>query len=171
MELQNELNELASTLATLLKAIPQSDQDIWKRKINNAQSEQRMISQSLKEICRRRDKEKEDEESKKSLLDRRYDLDNVKLDNEYKMNAAASNSVNMVSQYIQMGKNTIAAFREQRELMESMQSKLVDAGHTMGLSSSMMSVIQRRDFVDRLIVFGGMFVVTIVVILIWWWKS
>jgi hypothetical protein len=55
--------------------------------------------------------------------------------------------------------------------LESVQNRLVDAGHSMGLSSSLMAVIQRRDFVDRLIVFGGMLVFVIVIALIWWFKK
>jgi Golgi SNAP receptor complex protein 2 len=70
-----------------------------------------------------------------------------------------------------MGKSTVAEFRRQRQLLENAQSRLIDAGHTMGLSQSLMSVIQRRDFVDRLITFGGMFIVLIVVLLIWWFKG
>ncbi len=41
----------------------------------------------------------------------------------------------------------------------------------MGLSSSLMAVIQRRDFVDRLIVFGGMLVFVIIIGIIWWFKK
>ena len=40
----------------------------------------------------------------------------------------------------------------------------------MGLSKSMMSVIERRNFMDRLIVFGGMAAIVMLVLLIVWWR-
>lgn len=48
---------------------------------------------------------------------------------------------------------------------------LSSAGHTMGLSRSMMSVIERRNFMDRLLVFGGMIVVVCIVLVLLWWRK
>ena len=111
------------------------------------------------------------EEEAQQALAGRYDLGGgVKLDNEYKINAAASASNNMVAQYIEMGRATIGSLRAQRAVLENVQGRLVDAGHAMGLSSSLMAVIQRRDFVDRLIVTSGMAVVLLIVALIWWFR-
>ena len=169
LQLQKEINDLGVTLGALLKAVSSGD-DLWTRKIQNAQNEQKMMNSTLREACKRRNIAREEEEEKRALQDRRYDLDSVKLDNEYKINAAATDSVDMVSRYIEMGRSTVAEFRRQRVLLETVQSRMIDAGHTMGLSQSMMNVIQRRDFVDRLITFGGMLVVLLIVALIWYWK-
>ncbi len=38
----------------------------------------------------------------------------------------------------------------------------------MGLSQSLMSVIARRDFMDRLLVGVGMVVILLIVAIIWW---
>lgn len=40
----------------------------------------------------------------------------------------------------------------------------------MGLSASMMAVIERRNFMDRLIVFGGMGFIVVVVLIILWYR-
>jgi hypothetical protein len=41
----------------------------------------------------------------------------------------------------------------------------------MGLSQSLMGVIARRDFMDRLLVGGGMLVTLVIVALIWWFRK
>merc|ERR1711991_533876 len=167
MELQKQIDQLGASLATLLKAVPPTD-DLWRRKIQKAQNEQKMMQTALREVCKRRNIAREEEEEKRALQERRFDVGGVKLDNEYKIHAAASDSVSMVQRYIEMGRATVGEFRRQRALLEQVQERMVDAGHTMGLSQSMIGVIRRRDFVDRLITFGGMVVVLVIVALIWW---
>ncbi len=89
-----ELDELGATLAALLKAVGAgADMDLWRRKIATAQAEQRELSASLQAVAARRMREQEEEMAKKALLERRYDMDSVRLDREYKINAAADNSV------------------------------------------------------------------------------
>ena len=74
----------------------------------------------------------------------------------------------MLGQYIEIGRSTVAEFRRQREVLDRVHSRLIDAGQSMGLSQSLMSVIARRDFMDRLLVGAGMVVLLIVVAVIWW---
>jgi hypothetical protein len=89
-----ELDELAATLAALLKAVGVApDMDLWRRKIATAQAEQRELSASLQAVTAKRMREQEEEQAKKALLERRYDMDSVRLDREYKINASADNSV------------------------------------------------------------------------------
>ena len=89
-----ELEELSATLAALLKAVgATADMDLWRRKIATAQAEQRELSASLQTVTARRMREQEEENAKKALLDRRYDMDSVRLDREYKISASANNSV------------------------------------------------------------------------------
>jgi hypothetical protein len=89
-----ELDELAATLAALLKAVGAgADMDLWRRKIGTAQAEQRELSASLQAVTAKRMREQEEEQAKKALLERRYDMDSVRLDREYKINASADNSV------------------------------------------------------------------------------
>lgn len=44
-------------------------------------------------------------------------MDSVKLDNEYKINASASNSTSMLAQYIEMSRGAVQEFRRQRQLL------------------------------------------------------
>jgi hypothetical protein len=114
-----ELSEVGATLTALSKAVGSaSDMDLWQKKIANAQNEQRALVAAMREVLRKRDLVKEEEDAKKALLERRYEnLDSVKLDNEYKINASAGNSVSMLSQYIEMSKGAVSEFRRQRMLL------------------------------------------------------
>jgi Golgi SNAP receptor complex protein 2 len=46
---------------------------------------------------------------------------------------------------------------------------MLDFLNTMGVSSSLLRVIDRRQRMDAILVYGGMFVVTVVLILMYMW--
>lgn len=125
--------------------------EVWKQKISNAMAEQRSISNTLKDICRRRDSARAEKELQRGINDRRYNLDSVVLDNQYKLSQSgkmghgicagggrgvcistivthhtATNSQNMVAQYIDMGKAAIEEFRRQRGILDAVHNKMVE---------------------------------------------
>lgn len=67
-----------------------SQREMWKQKINNALAEQRAISALLRDVCRKRDTIRAEQQLQKGLNDRRYNLDSVVLDNEYKMSESGT---------------------------------------------------------------------------------
>jgi len=165
-----ELGQLLQSLNKSATSLPQDARETWKGKIRNALSEQRMLLSSLKETCRRRDKKREDDEAKRALLERRYEDDTVMLDHNYQMNSSLNNSKAMVTSYIQVGRGLLTEFRRQRALLDGVHQALVGAGNTMGLSRSMMSIIERREFVDRLLAFSGMALISLILLAIWWYR-
>lgn len=50
-----------------------------------------------------------------------------------------------------------------------MHIKILDVASTLGLSRSIMRVIERRQFMDQLILYGGMFVTLLVIFLLWYY--
>jgi hypothetical protein len=91
-ELASQLESLGATLAALAKSAPpaEAQREMWKQKISNATADQKMILTTLREACRKRDLLRAEEEHKKGLHDRRYNLDSVLLDNEYKVNESGT---------------------------------------------------------------------------------
>ncbi len=144
-DLSSVLSEVLLTLSSLSKTLSSApEMDLWKKKVNTALSEQRELATALAKHLETKRTEKEDEAAKKALFDRRYDLDSVRLDTDYAINASASTSVSfflsfffliffffffyqvsMLGQYLEMGRSTVAEFRRQREMLEKVQARLV----------------------------------------------
>lgn len=118
-QINQELGEVGATLSALSKAVGSgADMDLWQKKITNGQNEVRTLVAAVREVLRKRDLAKEEELAKAALMDRRYEnLDSVKLDNEYKINASANNSTSMIAQYIEMSRGAVQEFRRQRQLL------------------------------------------------------
>lgn len=53
--------------------------------------------------------------------------------------------------------------------MQSAQRKMLDVLNSVGLSDSLLRVIDRRQRVDKWVTYGGMILVTLAIIGLWWW--
>ena len=52
--------------------------------------------------------------------------------------------------------------------MQAAHKKVLDVANTMGLSQSLIRIIERREFVDKMIVYGGMLLT--LGLLAWCWS-
>ena len=77
---------------------------------------------------------------------------------------SATKSGNVVDDMIKQGAAILQAYSQQRQHLKSAERKVLDVLNTMGLSNSLLRVVERRQLVDKVIVFGGM---ALVVLLTW----
>lgn len=86
--------------------------------------------------------------------------------------AAAASSVlsskRMVQEALATGGAALAAMAGQRDTLKRAQRKALDVVHGLGLSDSLLRLIERRQKVDSALAYGGMAVVTLVVLWAWW---
>ena len=86
--------------------------------------------------------------------------------------AAAASSVRsskrMVQEALATGGAALAAMAGQRDTLKRAQRKALDVVHGLGLSDSLLRLIERRQKLDSALAYGGMAVVTLVVLWAWW---
>lgn len=73
------------------------------------------------------------------------------------------NTEGKLNEYINIGTNALESLRTQRHIIKSAQKRILDVGTSMGISQSVMRMISRKSSRDRLIFYGGVFVVLLVV--------
>jgi hypothetical protein len=81
---------------------------------------------------------------------------------------ALQSSSGMVDELAAFGEGVLASLREQRGMLKGAHRRVLDVGATLGLSSTLMRVIERRTAGDRIIVYGGMGVVLLLLGLAVW---
>ena len=69
---------------------------------------------------------------------------------------ALQSSSGMVDELAAFGETVLASLREQRGVLKGAHRRVLDVGATLGLSSTLMRVIERRTAGDRILVYGGM---------------
>lgn len=65
------------------------------------------------------------------------------------------------------GGAVLNSLRDQRQMLNGVHRRLIDAASTLGLSNSVMRLIEKRAFMDKVILFGGMLVLTLIMFLVW----
>ena len=75
----------------------------------------------------------------------------------------------MVSDLIGSGQASLSALVEQRQRLKGVKRFILDIGNKLGLSNSLMRIVERRDVTDAYLVFGGMVITLIVLYLCWFW--
>jgi Golgi SNAP receptor complex protein 2 len=76
-----------------------------------------------------------------------------------------------VDELLMNGGQIIGRLREQRDMLKGVRGRVLSIANALGLSNSVMNLIEKRSFEDKLILFGGMFLflIFVIVVLIWVW--
>lgn len=98
------------------------------------------------------------------------------IDVNYDIEKAESESINrsskMVGDYIKQGQETLSELLSQKERLKGIQRKVFDIMNYLGVSNNIMRAVERREIVDRWILFGGMALVTFLIIMIlFYWRK
>lgn len=80
-----------------------------------------------------------------------------------------SRSSNVVSSLLDTASASMAELASQREMLKGTQRRVLDMLTTLGVSSATIRIIERRNVVDRALVFGGMAVTLLCLYMLWRW--
>ena len=83
--------------------------------------------------------------------------------------ASVQHSSSAVDELQDLAGQVLGALRGQRGVMKGAHRRVLDVAASLGVSSSLMRMIERRSTGDKIIVYGGMVVVLAVIVLAWWW--
>ena len=74
----------------------------------------------------------------------------------------------MVDDLLDSGANILGSLHEQKDRLKSARRKVLNVLDTLGVSQSVLKVIDRRQRMDAIIVYGGMFIITFFIFVFWW---
>jgi len=159
------LSELRKQIEILDKIViqePPKQRDTWRKKINELQKEADFIKMSLDKYVNSQRKSLKDQLERDELLKRRTEaLPSNVMDHYIEEGNSIHRSKAMVNDIINTSRNVLSDLMDQRTLLKSAHRRALDIANLLGLSNTIMRIAERRNRVDRLIVFGGMVVVTV----------
>jgi len=86
------------------------------------------------------------------------------------MDQSVSQSQRIANDIQQMARGITDALVKQNITMKEIHRKVMDLVNTFETSRSVMLMIEKRQYTDAMIVYGGMVVVCLVLALVWWFK-
>eukprot|EP01089_Gocevia_fonbrunei_P000352 TRINITY_DN10369_c0_g1_i1.p1 TRINITY_DN10369_c0_g1~~TRINITY_DN10369_c0_g1_i1.p1 ORF type:complete len:229 (+),score=31.39 TRINITY_DN10369_c0_g1_i1:117-803(+) len=90
------------------------------------------------------------------------------VDSLFRQSQSLGRSHGAADEIHEMGVHILESLTSQNETLKNMHRKILDAANTLGVSKSVMRVIENRQFVDKIVVYGGMLTITIVLFMLWY---
>ena len=83
--------------------------------------------------------------------------------------ASLQRSNRMMSENLNVGIAALQSLKDQGSTLSRAQQTLVDLTSRLGMSNSLLGVIERREWGNRMLVFGGMALIVVVLFLVWYY--
>ncbi|EOD28410.1 hypothetical protein EMIHUDRAFT_253095 [Emiliania huxleyi CCMP1516] len=163
LQISQNLNALARELHELERLLPgERNSTIWRRKIVELQEESRSQRAALTRFtssARQQQREAAAEE-RDALFERRRhnggDQHAIAMDGLLDESKRIREADSQLDAFIGNGYAVLEALGQQRSALKGIERKVLDLANTLGVSNSVMRVIERRQLVDKAIVYGGM---------------
>ncbi|NP_001150251.1 Membrin-11 [Zea mays] len=166
-----QIQGLCAQMDRLWRSIPAKGQrDLWKRKVEQLSEEVDSLKETLDRHSLRQKKRILEAKERAELFERANGESSHVLrifDDEAQAKQSARNSSRMLEEAYETGVGILHKYADQRDRLKSAQRKALDVLNTVGLSNSVLKLIERRHRVDRWIAYAGM-VITVVVMIAFW---
>lgn len=178
MELQGEISSNVNTLDRLLVNLQQltaaydgADQNTWRIKVENETASVKELRDSITDYMSTQWRRQTEVREREELFRRVHGSANAReADERAEKEGEAYDRMNQeADRLLDSGSNILGSLYEQREMLKSIKRKVLSVTNTLGLTRSLMMVIERRQAGDKLIVYGGMVVTFLLLILFYYY--
>ncbi|CAN1132332.1 MEMB11 [Linum perenne] len=156
----SQIQSLCAEMDRLWRSIASKPQrDLWKRKVEQVAEEAESLKDSLDRYSARNQRRTKEAQDRAELLGRANGESSHVLrifDEEAQAMQSVQNSKRMLEDSLSTGTAILMKYSEQRERLKKAQRKALDVLNTVGLSNSVLRLIERRNRVDTWIKYVGM---------------
>lgn len=170
-ELENQLRLLEG----LIQNEPPGQREIWRRKVNELRVEGVEIRNRGKGVEHHRYNEQLNMRNREELLSNAGLSYNQRCSNMTEMDTlvdesrSLEHSSNVLVDIISQGSASLSSLVDQKNRMKGVKRVILDMATTLGVSNSTMRIIERRDVVDKYIVYAGMGITVVVIWILYRW--
>jgi len=148
---------------------------VWRQRVEQIAGEAASLGLALEKFSGREQCRQLEERQRAELLMRRAGQGKdaagaamQAIDEEANMRRSVAASHQQLENIFAQGGAALVQMSGQRERLKRAHKKALDMLNKIGLSESLLKIAERRQKVDKMIVYGGMAGVTLLVLLVWW---
>ena len=154
-----DLVRLYDNLQRLDIAVKQEikNRELWKRRIVDLWEQYNSYTYSLQKLQNKWSRMAQEHNERQQLFDYQESLRNRDATgNLLDANEALKNSINMIDEMNAHSSDVMSTLKGQGERFKRLKTGVMNIMHTLGLSNSVIRVIQHRECSDRFLIFGCM---------------
>ncbi|KAI5062029.1 hypothetical protein GOP47_0022568 [Adiantum capillus-veneris] len=155
--------------------IAKPQRDLWKRKVEQIMEEADSLRLGLDKYFGRQNRRQAEAKERADLFQRTKGdgSEGARIlqiyDEEMQAMQSAKSSSRMLDEAYATGAAVLVKYAEQRERLKHAQRKALDILNTVGLSNSVLKLVERRHRVDKWISYVGMVATVVIVVVVWLW--
>ncbi|XP_018424500.1 PREDICTED: Golgi SNAP receptor complex member 2 isoform X1 [Nanorana parkeri] len=172
-EIQARIDQIFSNLERLeilCSKEPPSKRQNAKLRVDQLKYDVQHLQTALRNFQHRRYARDQQEKERKELLTRSYTTNDsetsIHIDETLQLNSSVRNAHQGIDDLLGSGTSILDGLRDQRKTLKGAQKKILDVANMLGLSNTVMRLIEKRAFQDKAIMIGGMLVTCVVMILV-----
>lgn len=169
--LSKQFDDLVMQFTDALASMPDKGQSrtIWDRRAKGLKDDAEFLQGSVQKECGAFFAANRDEENRKKLLgnkpNKKDDDDQQALLKEHQ---GLRQAANMLDEMISQGSSTWDQIAGQNKVLKGARRKLLDAANSLGVSQSLVAVIDRRQTGDKYLIYGGMALTLFILFSLWY---
>ncbi|XP_078079884.1 Golgi SNAP receptor complex member 2 isoform X1 [Mustelus asterias] len=171
-EIQARIDQIFSNLERLeilTSKEPPNRRQNAKFRVDQLKYDCQHLQTALKNFQHRRYTREQQDREREELLSRTFttnDADtSIAIDESLQFNTSVINAHRGMDDLLGSGSSILTGLRDQRMTLKGAQKKILDVANMLGMSNTVMRLIEKRSFQDKFIMIGGMVVTCIIMVL------
>ncbi|XP_036380382.1 Golgi SNAP receptor complex member 2 [Megalops cyprinoides] len=172
-ELQARIDQIFSCLErleTLASKEPPNRRQNAKLRVDQLKYDVQHLQTALRNFQHRRYMREAQEREREELMTRTFttnDADtSIPIDDTLQFNSSLHSAHRGMDELLGSGSGILDGLRDQRGTLKGTHKKMLDVANMLGLSNTVMRLIEKRAFQDKFIMMGGMLVTCVVMFLV-----
>ncbi|CAK8673340.1 Golgi SNAP receptor complex member 2-like [Clavelina lepadiformis] len=167
-----QINGNCDRLEVLVNKEPPSRRQNARMRVDQVRYDVQHIQSALRQFQHRQSVRDQQRKERDLLLRTSFktnDEENTTIEINSDMNhhTGLSNAHKGLDDIISHGSSVLDNLRSQRGMLKGVKTRMLNIANTLGLSNTVMRLIEKRTTQDKLILFGGMFVTSLIMFLLW----
>ncbi|XP_064113237.1 Golgi SNAP receptor complex member 2-like [Macrobrachium nipponense] len=160
----NQIRGNCSRLDILINKEPPTRRANAKYRVDQLKYDFQHVENSFRMLQHRRQVRLHEAEERDALLSRKFTTNDqqetsIFLDHELQHHDKLTNANRDVDDLLGVGTSVLQGIRDQGKTLKGAHKRVLDLANTLGLSNTVMRMIERRSTQDKYILFGGMVLV------------
>ncbi|XP_044154112.1 Golgi SNAP receptor complex member 2 isoform X1 [Bufo gargarizans] len=172
-EIQARIDQIFSNLERLeilSSKEPPTKRQNAKMRVDHLKYDVQHLQTALQNFQHRRYAREQQEREREELMARTYTTNDsetsIHIDETLQYNSSVRNAHQGIDDLLGSGTSILEGMRDQRKTLKGTQKKILDVANMLGLSNTVMRLIEKRAFQDKAIMIGGMLLTCVVMFLV-----
>ncbi|XP_078501227.1 Golgi SNAP receptor complex member 2 isoform X1 [Lissotriton helveticus] len=157
-------------LEILYSKEPPNKRQNAKLRVDQLKYDVQHLQTALRNFQQRRYAHEQQEREREELMTRTYTTNDsattIPIDETLQFNSSLHNAHRGMDELLGSGTSILEGLRDQRKTLKGAQKKILDVANMLGLSNTVMRLIEKRAFQDKAIMIAGMVVTCVIMFLV-----